>query len=54
MSTYFTSDLHFSHKGICKARGMTIEENNDLIINNWNKTVKKQCRCSYNDSNTNS
>ena len=42
MSTYFTSDLHFSHKGICKARGMTIEENNDLIINNWNKTVKKQ------------
>lgn len=42
MSTFFTSDLHFSHEGICKARGMTIEENNNLIINNWNKTVKKQ------------
>ena len=31
MSTYFTSDLHFSHKGICKARGMTIEENAEWL-----------------------
>ena len=43
MSTFLTSDLHFSHKILCEnIRKMSVEDNNNLIINNWNKTVHKQ------------
>ncbi len=39
---YFTSDLHFGHKNLCNAlRGMTSEESDKLIIDNWNKKITK-------------
>ena len=40
---WFTSDLHFWHKNICKYCGRpynTIEEMNQGIIDNWNSVVK--------------
>lgn len=40
---FFTSDLHFGHKNLIEGlRGMTVEENDNLIIKNWNKTVSKK------------
>ena len=43
MSTFFTSDLHFNHVNlITNIRHMTVEENNKLIIDNWNKVVHKK------------
>ena len=40
---FFTSDLHFGHKNLCQGlRGMTVEESDKLIINNWNKVVTKR------------
>ena len=40
---FFTSDLHFGHKNLCQGlRGMTSEESDQLIINNWNKVVTKR------------
>ena len=43
MAVFFISDLHFGHKNFCKGlRGMTSEESDELIINNWNKTVSKR------------
>lgn len=40
---FFTSDLHFGHENLCKElRGMSAEESNELIINNWNKVVTKR------------
>ena len=43
MSTFFTSDLHFNHVNlITNIRHMTVEENNKLIIDNWNKIVNKK------------
>lgn len=39
---YYTSDTHFSHAnilGFCRKQFKTIEEMNELIISNWNKTV---------------
>lgn len=40
---FFTSDLHFGHKNLCKGlRGMSAEESDQLIINNWNKVVTKR------------
>lgn len=40
---YFTSDLHFGHKNLCLGlRQMSIEESDELIINNWNKTITKR------------
>ena len=40
MSTFFTSDLHFNHINlITNLRHMTVEENNKLIIDNWNKNI---------------
>lgn len=43
MSTFFTSDLHFGHKKLCEnLRHMSIEENDRLIISNWNKVINKR------------
>ena len=40
---FFTSDLHFGHKNLCQGlRGMTSEDSDQLIINNWNKVVTKR------------
>lgn len=41
---WFTSDLHFWHKNICKYYNRpyeTVEEMNDSIITNWNSVVKE-------------
>lgn len=43
MSVFFTSDLHFGHKNLIEGlRQMSVEENDKLIISNWNKTVHKK------------
>ncbi len=47
MSTFFISDLHFGHKNILKfagdyRKGETIEEHDEWIIDNWNKTCNKR------------
>jgi len=43
MAVFFISDLHFGHKSLCNGlRHMTSEESDELIINNWNKTVSKR------------
>lgn len=40
---FVTSDLHLGHKNIARYRGFnTIEEHDNLIINNWNKSVSKK------------
>lgn len=39
---YFTADLHFNHTNIMKFCGrnfVTVEDMNETIIENWNKTV---------------
>ena len=39
---FFTSDTHFNHSGIlniCNRPFRTVEEMNEVIIANWNKTV---------------
>ena len=41
---WFTSDLHFWHKNICKYCNRpfeTMEEMNQALINNWNSVVKE-------------
>lgn len=39
----FISDTHFGHtKLIENLRGMTVEEHDNLIINNWNSIVQKK------------
>ena len=40
---WFTSDLHFWHKNICKYCGRpyeTVEQMNEGIVNNWKQVVK--------------
>lgn len=40
---FFTSDLHFGHNNLCEGlRGMSFEQNDSLIISNWNNTVSKR------------
>ncbi len=40
---YVTSDLHFGHKNLCSTlRGMTPEESDALIIENWNRVVRNK------------
>jgi calcineurin-like phosphoesterase family protein len=42
-NVFYTSDMHFSHRLLAiDVRGFqTIEEHDEAIIENWNKTVKK-------------
>ena len=43
MSTFFISDPHFHHKNMAIKRGFSCEEEmNELIIDNWNKTISKR------------
>ena len=43
---FFTSDLHFQHNNILKfvkpRPFSSIEEHDEIIINNWNNTVKNE------------
>lgn len=46
---YFTSDVHFWHKNILRfcpttRKGNTVEEMNELLIENWNKQVQPNDR----------
>lgn len=41
---FFTSDTHFGHKNIisiCKRPFENVEEMNEVLVENWNKTVQK-------------
>lgn len=45
MAIYFISDLHFGHTNVISFDNrpfLTIEENNQTIINNWNNVVKEE------------
>lgn len=38
--TYFTSDLHLGHKNLIEGlRGMSVDECDELIVQNWNNIV---------------
>lgn len=42
MTTWFTSDLHFGHKNVCRYTGrpyFSVSEMNQALIDNWNKVV---------------
>lgn len=39
---FFTSDLHFGHKNLVEGlRGMSVDESDALVIENWNKVITK-------------
>ena len=45
---FVSSDLHFNHTNIlqyCPARGSTVDEMNQIIIQNWNSVVSKNDIC---------
>ncbi len=42
--TFYTSDLHLGHQniiGLCKRPFESLEQMNEILIENWNKRVKK-------------
>jgi calcineurin-like phosphoesterase family protein len=39
---FFISDLHFGHKNLENLRGRSVEETDNLIINNWNNIITKR------------
>ena len=42
---YFTADTHFNHENIldyCRRPYNNIQEMNEALVENWNKTVKKE------------
>lgn len=42
MSIWFTSDCHFTHRLMLKTRNFnTLEEHDEIIMQNWNKNIKK-------------
>lgn len=44
MSVYYTSDTHFHHKNVIQLSNRpfeSIEEMNEMFIDNWNKTVNR-------------
>lgn len=42
MSNFIISDLHFGHENLCRnLRGMSAEENDILLIEQWNNVVHK-------------
>lgn len=41
-NVFFIGDTHFGHKGIQRFRGMSEEENRNLIKTNWNNKVTKR------------
>lgn len=42
MNYWFTADTHYSHVSVLKHRGFsTIDEMNEILINNYNNVVKK-------------
>lgn len=41
-TVYFVSDCHFGHKNLAERfRNMSVEESDRLLIENWNRKVKK-------------
>ncbi|MBD9544310.1 metallophosphoesterase [Ensifer sp. ENS04] len=47
MNTFFTSDTHFGHRSIieyCRKQFSSVEEMDEILIQNWNSVVKPNDR----------